>query len=130
MEDNRSTMLLMKKGQLSSGKRTKHFDVRYYYVKDLLERGVLKVEHCLSDQMIADFFTKPIQGTKFQILRDLILNIPSSSAAAQYKSVLGNKRQDWHIVATADENREREVVNRERESSKHTSDRERVRISE
>ena len=44
--------------------------------------------------------------------------------------LLGNKRQDWHIVATADENREREVVNRERESSKHTSDRERVRISE
>jgi hypothetical protein len=58
MEDNRSTMLLMKNGQLSSGKGTKHFDVRYFYVKDLLERGVINVEHCISDQMIADFFTK------------------------------------------------------------------------
>ena len=30
-EDNKSTMLLMKNGRLSSGKRTKHLDVRYFY---------------------------------------------------------------------------------------------------
>jgi hypothetical protein len=29
-EDNRSTILLMKNGKLSSGKRTKHLDVRYF----------------------------------------------------------------------------------------------------
>jgi hypothetical protein len=29
-EDNRSTMLLMKNGRLSSGKRTKHLDIRYF----------------------------------------------------------------------------------------------------
>jgi len=53
-EDNRSTILLMKNGKLSSGKRTKHLDVRYFYVKDLIERGVLSVKHCVSDDMIAD----------------------------------------------------------------------------
>ena len=58
-EDNRSTMLLMKNGKLSSGKRTKHLDVRYFYVKDLLDRGIIKLSHCLSKKMIADFFTKP-----------------------------------------------------------------------
>jgi len=60
-EDNRSTMLLMKNGKLSSGKRTKHLDVRYFYVKDLIDRGIVKLSHCLSEHMIADFFTKPIQ---------------------------------------------------------------------
>lgn len=35
-EDNRSTLLLMKNGKLSSGKRMKHFDIRYYYIKDLI----------------------------------------------------------------------------------------------
>lgn len=29
-EDNRSTMLLMKNGRLSLGKRTKHSDIRYF----------------------------------------------------------------------------------------------------
>ncbi len=66
-EDNRSTMLLMNNGKLSSGKRTKHLDIRYFYVKDLIDQGLIKIEHCISDQMIADFFTKLIQGTRFQI---------------------------------------------------------------
>ncbi len=40
-EDNCSMMLLMKNGQLSAGKRTKHLDIRYFYVKDLIDRGVI-----------------------------------------------------------------------------------------
>ena len=44
-------------------------------MKDLLDRGVITLSHCLSDNMIADFFTKPIQGQRFQLLRNLILNI-------------------------------------------------------
>ncbi len=74
-EDNCSTILLMKNRRLSSGKRTKHLDIRYFFVKDLLDRGVITLSHCLSDNMIADFFTKPIQGQQFQLLRNLILNI-------------------------------------------------------
>jgi len=75
-------------GRLSSGKRTKHLDIRYFFVKDLLDRGVITLSHCLSDNMIADFFTKPVQGQRFQILRNLILNIDHSIG---HRSVLGNK---------------------------------------
>ena len=88
MEDNRSTMLLMRNGRLSSGKRTKHLDIRYFFVKeDLLDRGVITLSHCLSNNMIADFFTKPIQGQRFQILRSLIMNIDYPIG---HRSVLGN----------------------------------------
>ena len=97
-EDNKSTMLLMKNGRLSSGKRTKHLDIRYFYVRDLLERGILTVEHCSSDDMIADFFTKPIQGRKFQIFRDIILN-RSTTSALQYRGVLDNKENDNIVQA-------------------------------
>jgi len=82
-------MLLMKNGRLSSGKRTKHFDIRYFYVKDLLDRGVIKLDHCVSENMIADFFTKPIQGLRFQYLRDMILNINPSTV---HRSVLTNSK--------------------------------------
>jgi len=80
----------MKNGKLSSGKQTKHLNVRYFYVKDLIDRGIVKLSHCLLEHMIADFFTKPIQGQRFQLLRDLIMNINS---AAVHRSVLGNRNQ-------------------------------------
>jgi hypothetical protein len=51
--DKRSTMLSMKHGLLYLGKRTKHYDIRYFYVKDLLDRG-----------MIANFILA-IQGMRF-----------------------------------------------------------------
>jgi hypothetical protein len=88
-EDNRSTMLLMKNGRLSSGKRTKHLDIRYFFVKDLLDRGVISLSHCLSDNMIADFFTKPIQGQRFQLLWNMILNINNDHTIG-HRSVLEN----------------------------------------
>jgi hypothetical protein len=60
-EENRSTMLLMKNGRLSSGKGTNHLNIRYFYVKDLIDWGLITIENCVSDYMIEDFFTKPIQ---------------------------------------------------------------------
>jgi len=90
-EDNRSTMMLMKNGRLSSGKRTKHLDIRYFFVKDLLDRDIITMAHCLSENMIADFFTKPIQGKRFQYLRKLILNIDYPDG---HRSVLGNKNTE------------------------------------
>jgi hypothetical protein len=43
-------------------------------VKDLLDRGVIKIEHCSAEDMVADFFMKPLKGKKFEMMRDLILN--------------------------------------------------------
>ncbi len=62
-----------------------------------MDRGVVKVDHCVSEEMIADFFTKPLQGKRFQIFRDLILNIKADSTE-QYRSVLGNKIPEENIV--------------------------------
>jgi hypothetical protein len=36
---------------------------------------VVTLDHCVSEHMVADFFTKPIQGLRFQHLRDIVLNI-------------------------------------------------------
>jgi hypothetical protein len=57
----------------------------YFNVKDLIDKGVVKLTHCISDEMIADFFTKPIQGRKFAIMRDIISNLQSSG---EHRSVL------------------------------------------
>jgi hypothetical protein len=61
-EDNRSTMPLMKNGKLSSRKRTEHIDVRNFYVKDLIDRGIIKISHCITEEMIADFLPNHCKG--------------------------------------------------------------------
>jgi hypothetical protein len=33
-------------GKASSGKRTKHFNVKFFYLTDLVRRGELQVKHC------------------------------------------------------------------------------------
>jgi hypothetical protein len=74
-QDNRSPMFLETNGSLSSSKRTRHIDVRYFFVKDKVDKGKLKLVHCKTNHMLADFFTKPLQGNLFVRCRNLIMNI-------------------------------------------------------
>jgi len=43
-------------------------------------------------EMLGDFFTKPLQGTQFTQMRSKILNLPSSSSTAVHRSVLENDK--------------------------------------
>jgi hypothetical protein len=42
-QDNQSTLKLANNGKESSGKRTCHFDIKYFYVTDLISRDEVKV---------------------------------------------------------------------------------------
>ena len=76
-QDNQSTMLLAKNGRASSGKRTRHINIRFFLVKDRVKSGEIEIEYCPTDMMIADYLTKPLQGLKFRWFRDQVLNIQS-----------------------------------------------------
>jgi hypothetical protein len=78
-QDNKSSILLEKNGRASSGKRTRHINIRFYFVADCVDNGELSIEHCPTEDMVADYFTKPLQGAPFYKLRDQIMNIDSSS---------------------------------------------------
>ena len=75
-QDNRSAILLSKNGKSSSMKRTKHIDIRYFFITDKLNKGEVSMEWCPTGDMIADFFTKPVQGSQFQRLHDAIMGMP------------------------------------------------------
>jgi len=87
-QDNKSTILLAENGRTSSSKRTKHLDVRYFFVTDKIKKGEVKIAYCPTQEMLGDFFTKPLQGTQFARMRSRILNMPSSSSTAVHRSVL------------------------------------------
>ena len=72
-QDNKSAMLLETNGRALSGKRTRHIEIRYYYVADRVAKGDLRVVWCPTDEMIADFLTKPLQGKAFVKFWDLLM---------------------------------------------------------
>ena len=58
-----------------SGKRTKHINIRYFYVADKVANKEVSIAYCPTTEMIRNFFTKPLQGALFKKLRNFILNI-------------------------------------------------------
>jgi hypothetical protein len=80
-QDNQSAILLEKNGKASSGRRTRHLDIRYFFVTDRVKNGDLRIEYCPTGDMVADFFTKPLQGSLFRKLRKIILNLPDDIIA-------------------------------------------------
>jgi hypothetical protein len=74
-QDNMSAILLEKNGKLSSSRRTRHINIRYFFIADRVAQGKVPIEHCGTDDMLGDFFTKPVQGAKFIKFRNLIMNV-------------------------------------------------------
>jgi hypothetical protein len=72
---NQSTILLAKNGRASSGKMTRHINIRYFFVADRVKSGEVSIDYCPTGAMLCDFFTKPLQGIVFQKFRAEILNI-------------------------------------------------------
>ena len=72
-EDNESTICLAKTGR-SCSERSRHIEIRYFWIHDFLTSGQVTLQHMRTENMIADMFTKPLQGSKFKIFRSLCLN--------------------------------------------------------
>ena len=75
-------MLLERNGKALSSKRTKHINVRYFFITDQISKGEVQVEWCPTKDMVADFMTKPLQGSVFRKFRDLIMGALSMEEAA------------------------------------------------
>ena len=79
MQDNQSTMAMVEKGR-STSERTRHVNIRYFFIKDRVESGEISIEYLPTESMIADILTKPLQGELFRRLRDALLNCRGASA--------------------------------------------------
>ena len=75
-QDNTSAILLETNGIGSAGKRSRHINIRHYWIKDQIDKDVMKVGCCPADEMVADFHSKPLQGEKHRKFRKVIVNLP------------------------------------------------------
>ena len=78
-QDNKSAILLETNGRRSAGKRSRALNVRYFFLTDQVEKKNLSIEYCPTDEMWADYMTKPLQGEKFIKFRNEILGITRRS---------------------------------------------------
>jgi hypothetical protein len=112
-QDNTSTVKLGENGKSSSGKRTRHFDIKHFCVTDLVHRKESKIERCSTEAMIADCMTKPLTGGKFKLFRDRIMNLSGKHHRIEQQECVGRK------VSASNEHESTESTDRlKRESSK------------
>ena len=52
--------------------RTKHIDIRYHFIRDLLEEVELKLEKILGSKNPADMFTKGVTSDKLKLCKALV----------------------------------------------------------
>ena len=72
-QDNESAIKMETNGRMSCTSNSKHVDVRYFFVKDRVDKREIEIRHCPTTKMVADYFTKPLQGALFHKLRRIIM---------------------------------------------------------
>jgi hypothetical protein len=64
-QDNMSGMAVMKKGGPVS-ERSRHIHIRYFWLKEQVDLGVVEIKHLGTSKMFANLLTKPVQGKQFR----------------------------------------------------------------
>ena len=72
-QDNESAIKMERNGKASCGQRSRHIDIRYFFITDHSKNRNIDIAHCPTTDMLADFFTKPLQGSLFRKFRSVLL---------------------------------------------------------
>ena len=64
---------------------TRHINIRYFLITDKIKKGEISVDYCPTEDMLADYFTKPLQGSLFRRLRNAAMGV-TDSEYLQYKT--------------------------------------------
>ena len=73
-EDNQGA-IAMAENPIGGGRR-KHIDVRHHFIRELVERKVLRIQYTESSNQHADILTKPLGPEAFARHRSFLMNLP------------------------------------------------------
>ncbi len=65
-QDNTNSQLLMKNGFFLCGKKTKLIKAKFFFIKNKVDVGEVRVIDCSTEEIWADILTKPLQGMAFR----------------------------------------------------------------
>ena len=107
-QDNQSAIRLESNGMSSSGQRTRHIDIRYFFIKDVIKREKINIHYCPTEKMVADFYTKPLQGKLFKTMRDYIMG--HSKFVSSKERVEENEAVDAEKLSIAQNDRKEKLT--------------------
>jgi hypothetical protein len=61
--------------------KLKHMDIKYHYIRDMVQRKVVHVQYVPTHEQIAYIFTKPLARTKFEEFRERLGLVENASLA-------------------------------------------------
>ena len=61
--------------------KSKHIEFKYHYIRDMVQRGAVKLQYAVTDEQIANVLTKPLSRVKLEYFREklgvLQIEVPS-----------------------------------------------------
>ena len=85
-QDNTSAIQLERNGWKSSSKRSKHINVRYFYITDRLKAiDISRIIYKPTDDMGSDYLTKALQGKLFHTHRKTLIRLDGINKHMFYK---------------------------------------------
>jgi hypothetical protein len=66
--DNQSCIKMME--NLAFHDESKHIEIQYLFIRDMLQRGAIKLQYLSTDEQVADVLTKPLSHVKFEHFQD------------------------------------------------------------
>ena len=73
LQDNEGAEKMAKNGRLSCGSNSRHINIKFFWISNRVKQGKIKIVRCHTERMLADFFTKPLQGSKFKKFRRIVM---------------------------------------------------------
>jgi len=73
-EDNQAAIELANNKNMMS-MRVKHIDLKYHFLKELVANGSIRLGWIQSENQLADILTKPLQGSQFKNICQMIMNV-------------------------------------------------------
>ena len=61
--------------------RSKHIEIKYHFIRDVVQRGAVKLKYIRTDEQVADILTKPLSRLKFVYFRDKLGVVENVSLA-------------------------------------------------
>jgi hypothetical protein len=61
--------------------KSKYIEIKYHYIKDMVQRKTVHVQYFSTHEQIADIFTKPLAKTKFEYFRERLGLMENASLA-------------------------------------------------
>ena len=50
--------------------KSKHIEIKFHYIRDMVHKGAVKLQYMVTEEQIADVFTKPLARVKFKYFRE------------------------------------------------------------